>query len=85
MILIDVALLWRLLESWIDDLVCLERGDHDVEYPEADEERGGDGLDALGPAQLAAADLASDQKSHDGDAGLDTEHRHGEAQAGMRR
>ncbi len=47
---------WTFLEPWLDDLVGLQSGDHDVERPEEDEERGGDGLDGLWPAQLAAAD-----------------------------
>ena len=73
----------RGLESGLDDLVGLEGRNHDVEDPEEDEDAGGDGLDVLGAAQLAADGRASaDEQDEDGEQGLDTEDSHGEAQAG---
>ena len=75
----------RGLEAGLDDLVGLESRNHDVEDPEEDEDAGGDGLDVLGAAQLAADGRASaDEQDEDGEQGLDTEDSHGEAQAGKR-
>jgi len=75
------CLLW-FLESWVDDSVGLHGRDGDVGDPEADKDGGGDGLDGLGTAQLAAhGGVAPDQQDADGDQSLHAENGHGEAQA----
>ena len=75
--------LFNRLKSWLDDVIGLEGGNHDVGDPQADEEARGEGLDGLGPAQLSAhRRVTAKQEGHDGDQGLATEQGHGEAQAG---
>ena len=71
------------LESGIDDTVGLHGGDGDIEAPEEDKDCSGDGLDGLGAAQLSAnSRMSPGHEDEDGEAGLNTEHGHGEAQAG---
>ena len=70
------------LEARVDHAVGLQGGDENVEDPEEHKDAGGDGLDGLGPAQLAS-DGGTPPREEDEDCqeGLDTEHSHGEAQA----
>ena len=73
------------LEAGVEDLVCLHGGDEDVGDPEEDEDAGGDRLDALGAAQLAAHRRAAPgQQDEDGAQREGAEQRHGEAQAASR-
>ena len=72
----------ELLEARLDDLVGLHGGDEDVGDPEEDEYARGDGLDALGASELAAAEFAPGQEDEDGAHRKTAKHRHGEAQAG---
>jgi len=70
------------LKSGIDDTVGLHGGDGDIEAPEEDKDCRGDGLDGLGAAQLSAnSRMSPGHEDEDGEAGLNTEHGHGEAQA----
>ena len=72
----------RFLESGVDDAVGLHGGDGDVGEPEAAEDAGGDGLDGLGAAQLAAdGGGAPQEQDQNGDTSLGTENGHGETQA----
>jgi len=70
------------LKSGIDDTIGLHGGDGDIEAPEEDKDCRGDGLDGLGAAQLSAnSRMSPGHEDEDGEAGLNTEHGHGEAQA----
>ena len=71
------------LESGIDDTVGLHGGDGDIEAPEEDKDAGGNGLVDLGATELSAhGGMSPGNEDEDGEAGLDTEHGHGESQAG---
>ena len=71
------------LEAGLDDIVHLQSRDHDVEAPEEDKEGRRDGLEELGSSELSADGRVSPrEENEDGEAGLDTEDCHGEAQAG---
>ena len=71
------------LEAGLDDIVHLQSRDHDVEAPEEDKEGRRDGLEELGSSKLSADGRVSPrEENEDGEAGLDTEDGHGEAQAG---
>lgn len=70
------------LEAGLDDIVHLQSRDHDVEAPEEDKEGRRDGLEELGSSELSADGRVSPrEQNEDGEAGLDTEDGHGEAQA----
>ncbi len=87
---ISVCLGHRLLLSLhlkprIDDFVCFQRRNADVEEPQAEEETRGDSLHWRGSAQLASDGwVAADQERHDRDQSLDAEQGHGESQAAKR-
>ena len=71
------------LESGIDDTIGLHGGDGNIEDPEEDKDAGGDGLVDLGASELSAhGGVSPGNEDEDGEAGLDTEHGHGESQAG---
>lgn len=71
------------LEARVNDAVGLHGGDGDIEAPEEDKDTRGNSLKGLRTSELSAHSRVSPgHKDQDGEAGLDTEHSHREAQAG---
>ena len=71
------------LKSGIDDTIGLHGGDGDIEAPEEDKDTRGNSLKGLRTSELSAHSRVSPgHEDQDGEAGLDTEHSHREAQAG---
>ena len=71
------------LEARVNDAVGLHGGDGDIEAPEEDKDTRGNSLKGLRTSELSAHSRVSPgHEDQDGEAGLDTEHSHREAQAG---
>lgn len=70
------------LEARVNDAVGLHGGDGDIEAPEEDKDTRGNSLKGLRTSELSAHSRVSPgHEDQDGEAGLDTEHSHREAQA----